>query len=64
MPIGFWAISRQEVKEMIQARTGANPSNSYLDKVVGQLINRLERSLDTELECVAKGIADEKTTLA
>ena len=64
MPIGFWAISRNDVKEMIQARTGTTPAIWYLDKLCRRLAMKLDFTLDNEIEKVAKEITEENATIA
>ena len=53
MPIGFWAISREELRTMLEARTGNTPSQEILDKMVRTLPHTLSNALEDELEYYA-----------
>ena len=46
MPIGFWAINRREVKEMIEARTGLNPTSTEINNAIRELQETLENTLN------------------
>ena len=49
MPIGFFAISRREVRKMLQARSGTNPSKWFLDIVVEDIKEELEKVLNQKI---------------
>lgn len=55
MPIGFWAISRQELKEMIEARSGSTPDSYYLNRLCKQTRERLDEMLDAIVEQAITG---------
>ena len=50
MPIGFWAISRNEIMEMLEARTGLTPASWFLDRIVKTTRDELDKRLDEIIE--------------
>jgi len=54
MPIGFWAISRQEIKEMLEARTGKRPDKVVLEQVIRSLPELLDKVLYMCIEYYAR----------
>ena len=61
MPIGFWAISRNEIREMMITRTGHTPSHELLDKIVRTLPEVLDRALDDHIEYYAPQVIKENS---
>lgn len=50
MSIRFFAVSRQEVREKLQARSGTNPAKWFLDVVVEDLKEELEKVLNQKID--------------
>lgn len=63
MPIGFWAISRKEVKAMLQARSGANPSRGFLAYVIEELETELQKTLDNVIDTAGHELYEEVNKL-
>ena len=59
MPIGFWAINRKQLRDMVSARTGVSITKWYMDILVEKLTEDLEKTLNLLIEFAAKEIKDE-----
>lgn len=49
MPIGFWAVSRDEVRIAYETLAGEEPTRGELDKIVETLRGKLNETLDDTL---------------
>uniref|UniRef100_A0A6M3XT44 Uncharacterized protein n=1 Tax=viral metagenome TaxID=1070528 RepID=A0A6M3XT44_9ZZZZ len=59
MPIGFWAINRKQLRDMVRTRTGVSITKWYMDILVEKLTEELEKTLDLLIEFAVKEIKDE-----
>ena len=61
MPIGFWAVSREDVRELLEFRSGRHPSPTQVDRAVKALKVVLEDTLEGVIKEQAKEIIFEET---
>lgn len=50
MPIGFWAVSRQELRFWIAARLGYTPDSKTLDLIVQTLPAKLDKTTEEHID--------------
>ena len=64
MPIGFWAVSRSDLQQLIAYKAdGCTPTNWYLEMAAQELGGKLEVCLEELAERYAQGIKQETAQL-